>query len=122
MVCFSLHARTRALPDVCPVAIFFNLKFHMLDNGNHHTEAQVVLIVAYDALAYLNIMCSTMGFSALGVEYTPAWLHVQEFIERAEQVLSAIDPGAAVKVRTKVKENAAFLQETINKHKAKKIS
>ena len=48
----------------------------MLDNGNHHTEAQVVLVVAYDALAYLNIMSSTMGFSALGVEYTPAWLQV----------------------------------------------
>jgi hypothetical protein len=67
-------------------------------------------------------MSSTMGCSALGVEHAPAWLHVQEFIERAEQVLSAIDPGAAVKLRTKVRENAAFLQETINKHKAKKIS
>jgi hypothetical protein len=94
----------------------------MLDNGNHHTEAQVVFVVAYDALAYLNIMSSTMGCSALGVEHAPAWLHVQEFIERAEQVLSAIDPGAAVKLRTKVRENAASLQETINKHKAKEIS
>jgi hypothetical protein len=28
-----------------------------------------------------------IGFSALGVEYTPAWLHGQEFIERGEQVL-----------------------------------
>jgi len=93
----------------------------MLDNGNHHTEAHVVFVVAYDALAYLNIMSSTT-FSALGVEYSPAWLHVQEFIERAEQVLSAIDPGAAVKLRTKVRENAASLQETINKHKAKEIS
>ena len=63
-----------------------------------------------------------VGFSALGVEYTPAWLQVQEFIERAEQVLSAIDPGAAGTLRTKVRENAASLQETINKHKAKESS
>jgi hypothetical protein len=36
-----------------------------------------------------------VGFSALGVEYTPAWLHVQEFIERAEQALSFSDRSSA---------------------------
>lgn len=96
--------------------------FHMLDKGNHHPEAQAALVIAYDALAYLNIMSSTMGFSTLGVGYTLAWLHVQEFIERAEQVLSEIDPGATVKLRIKARENAASLHETINQHKAKKIS
>src|SRR5580704_14021363 len=94
----------------------------MLDNGNHHTEAQVVFVVAYDALAYLNIMSSTMGCSALGVEHAPAWLHVQEFIERAEQVLSAIDPGAAVKLRTKLEKMQRSFRKRLTSTRQKRFS
>ena len=70
---------------------------------------------------FSSLHAGIIGFSALGVEYTPAWLHVPEFIERGEQVLSAIDPGVSVKLRTKVRENAACLQETINKHNKKRL-
>jgi hypothetical protein len=94
----------------------------MLANGHRQHETQVALEVACDAIAYLTIVAATMNIGSPGVEYAPAWLHLNEFIARAERLLATIDPSAPLELRTKIRENAMHLQEAINKYKAKKIS
>ena len=95
----------------------------MVNNRHYRTETQVALLVAYDSLAYLTIVAAMLTVGLPGLEYNShAWLHIQEFIEKSEHLLSKIDAKAAVELRTKIRENAAFLQDSINRHKSKEIS
>jgi hypothetical protein len=92
-------------------------------NGDLSAKTQTALVVAYDAMAYLTILLATIEIGEPGIEYSEGvWLHLQSFIERAEHLLLKVDPEAALKLRAKVRENAVFLQEAINKQKAKEIS
>jgi hypothetical protein len=93
----------------------------VLKNG-HPTGEQIALTVAYDSLAYLTIAAALMSGGIPGVEYTHAWTHIREYIERAQHLLSRVDPGASVELRTKIRENAAFLQDSLKEHKVKEIS
>ena len=91
----------------------------MLNNGQRSAETQLALAVALDAIAYLTIVAATMSVGSPGAEYTPAWLHISDFLARAERQLATIDPAAAVELRTKIRENAAFLHDSLNQDKSK---
>jgi hypothetical protein len=63
-----------------------------------------------------------VGFSALGVEYTPAWLHVQEFIERAEQaLLSAIDPQPKSSYASKLEKTQPYFRKRLTSTRQKRF-
>ena len=81
----------------------------MAANGKRRYETQVALEVACDALAYLTIVAATVHVGAPGAQYAPAFLHLNEFITRAEHQLATIDPSVPLELRNKIRENARAL-------------
>jgi hypothetical protein len=93
----------------------------MPTNGHRPRETQIALEIACDALAYLTIVATTVHVGAPGAEYAPAFLHLNDFVARAEHQLAAIDPSVPLELRTKIRENAAQLQQAMENKKARDL-
>lgn len=89
----------------------------MPTNGHRSHDTQVALEIACDALAYLTIVATTVDVGAPGAEYAPAWLHLNDFVARAERQLATIDPSVPLELRNKIRENAAHLHAVIEQRK-----
>ena len=84
-------------------------------NNKRAYETQVAIEIACDSLAYLTIVAATMSVGSPGAQYTSAWLHLNDFIARAERSLTRINPSLPIELRAKIQQNATLLQRAMGK-------
>jgi hypothetical protein len=77
-----------------------------MNDRNESAETRLAIVVALDALAYLEIM------TQIGSHY-PMRGHLEKFQRRAQDLLSLVEPETDQLVRDKVRLNAAYMRSEI---------